>query len=234
MPSLAGRLHDVVRRLGYEVTPRPLRRLLGGFRPDRVLDVGANEGQFARELRRSGFRGPIVSFEPHPEAFQRLASAAAGDAMWDVRPEAVGREEATLDLHLGERDATSSLLAPSEALRAYADLEFVGTVPVPVRRLDAIFDEVARPAERVALKVDTQGSEQAVLDGAEGCLDRIGAVFLELSLTPLYEGEPPAEVVMAHLRDRGFVPAYLSPAFTEAGTRRWLQADVLFLREPSR
>ena len=39
---------------------------------------------------------------------------------------------------------------------------------------------------------------------------------------------------MGQLRERGFVPAYLTPAFTEAGTRRWLQADVLFLREAPR
>lgn len=228
-----GRLHDVIRRLGYEVTPRPIDRMLRGFGPDTVIDVGANVGQFATELRRQGYRGKIVSFEPHPDAYRRLEVAAARDDRWAVRNEAVGDEEGTLDLHLGEKDYTSSLLEPADVLAQYADVAFVGTAPVQVRRLDSVFDEICLMGERIALKVDTQGYERAVIEGASSVLDAIGAVYLELSLVPLYRGEPPAEVVMAQLRERGFVPAYLSPAFTEKGSRRWLQADVLFLREPS-
>lgn len=230
-----GRLHTLIRRFGYEVSPRPLTRLVRSFDPDLVIDVGANEGQFGRELRAAGYDGRIVSFEPHPDAFRRLGGPVASDPMWDARNEALGAEEGVLNLHVADKDATSSLLSPASALADYAaSVRFTGTVPVPVRRLDAVFDDVRRGAGRVALKVDTQGYERAVIEGAGFALDEVGAVFLELSFVPLYEGEPPAEEVIGHLRTRGFVPAYLSPAFTEAGTRRWIQADVLFLREASR
>ncbi|MEM1116505.1 MAG: FkbM family methyltransferase [Bacteroidota bacterium] len=228
--SLVGRLHDVIRRLGYEVTPHPLARLVDGYRPDVIVDVGANRGQFGQEIRRRGYRGRIVSFEPHPGAFRDLEAAASGDRCWEVRNEALGDAEGMLDLHLGEKDYTSSLLAPSDALRQYADVEFVGTKAVPVRRLDAVFEGVWQHGERVALKVDTQGYERAVIAGAARALEHVEAVLLELSFVPLYESEPPAEVVVAQLREAGFVPAYLTPAFTEAGSRRWLQADVLFFR----
>ena len=226
-------LHSTIRRLGYEVVPRPLTRLVDGYAPDVVLDVGANVGQFALELRRYGYRGRIVSFEPHPEAFRLLRASAEGDERWSVRNEALGVEEGILDLHLGNKDYTSSLLPPSDTLTTYADVQFLGTTPVSVRRLDHVYEDVCRPGKKVALKVDTQGYEQAVIEGAGTVLDRIGAVLLEVSFVPLYVGEPAAEVVIEQLRGRGFVPAYLTPAFTEAGTRRWLQADVLFLREAS-
>ena len=49
MRSLIGRLHDVLRRFGYEVTPRPLDRPLRLFGPDLVLGVGADEGPSGRE-----------------------------------------------------------------------------------------------------------------------------------------------------------------------------------------
>ena len=226
-----GRAHDLLRRVGYEVVPLPADRLLRR-RPDVLLDVGANEGQFAREFRRRGFGGRIVSFEPVPAVFDRLRAASADDDAWEIRNEAVGAEPGRLPIHVANKDASSSLLPPSERMADVAGfLSFDETVEVPVCRLDDVFDGLVRPGERVAMKVDTQGYESAVLEGAERSLGRIDAVTLELSFVPLYQGEPPAEAVMAWMRARGFAPAFVAPAFTERPSRRWLQADVLFVRD---
>ena len=225
-----GRVHDLLRRLGFEVIPLPADRLLRRA-PDVVLDVGANEGQFGADLRRRGYSGRIVSFEPVPDVFARLHEATRGDGAWDARNEALGAEPATLPIHVANHDASSSLLPPSSRMGAFADfLAFDATVDVTVRRLD----DVCRPGERVALKVDTQGYESAVLAGAERSLGRIDAVLLELSLVPLYQGEPPAEEVLAWARARGFVPAYLAPAFVARPSRQWIQADVLLTRDGDR
>ncbi|MGB3542067.1 FkbM family methyltransferase [Rubrivirga sp.] len=227
-----GRAHDLLRRVGYEVIPFPADRLLRRS-PDVLLDVGANQGQFAGEFRRRGFTGRIVSFEPNPTAFARLEDAARSDDKWHVRNEGLGAEASRLPMHIATgHDASSSILPPSDRMGDFADfLSFDDRVEVDVRRLDTVFDEIVRPGERVAMKVDTQGYESAVLEGASGVLDRIDAVTLELSFVPLYEGEPPAETVMAWMRERGFAPAYVAPAFIERPSRRWLQADVLFVRD---
>ena len=37
-----------------------------------VLDVGANDGGYGREIRDRGYKGLIISFEPNPRAFKRL------------------------------------------------------------------------------------------------------------------------------------------------------------------
>src|SRR5271157_5196955 len=66
-------------RLG---APYHLARLLEIYRADCVLDVGANRGQFASMLRGAGYRGPLVSFEPVPEAYVELARLAAKDPLW--------------------------------------------------------------------------------------------------------------------------------------------------------
>ena len=226
-----GRVHDQLRRVGYEVIPLPADRLLRRA-PDALLDVGANEGQFAQAFRRRGFEGRIVSFEPVPATFARLEAAAREDPAWEVRNQALGAEPGRLPMHVANHDASSSLLAPADRMGDFADfLDFEDQVEVEVQRLDAVFDEVCQPGDRVAMKVDTQGYESAVLEGAEGVLDRIDAVTLELSFVPLYQGEPPAEAVMAWMRERGFAPAYVAPAFVERPSRRWLQADVLFVRD---
>ena len=47
-----------------------------------VLDVGANEGQYGVQLRRSGYGGRIVSFEPGSEAHASVTACAAADEKW--------------------------------------------------------------------------------------------------------------------------------------------------------
>lgn len=227
-----GWLRDAIRRLGYEVVPSPLARLLRHHAPTVVLDVGANEGQFGLSLRKAGFAGRIVSFEPIASVFTHLQSAAESDPAWEVHRTGLGERDHAELLHVASNTASSSLLAPGAALHQHASfIEFENTEEVNVARLDTLFSDLVRPDDVVALKVDTQGYEQAVLSGAESVLDRIDTVFLELSWVPLYDKEPPAESVIAWMRERGFVPAYFAPAFAEDGTRRWLQSDVLFVRE---
>lgn len=225
---ILGLLH----RRGFGVTPYPVTRLLRTAAPDVVLDVGANAGQFGQELRRLGYRGRIVSFEPQPEAFRALTAAARTDGAWEVHNLALGAADGETALHVASNSYSTSLLAPAAALAAAApQIAFERGAAVPVRRLDGLFGALCRPGERVFLKVDTQGYEQAVLEGAGDALGHIAAVQLELSFVPFYEGEPPAEEVMGWLRARGFAPAWLYPAFWEPGTRRWYQADVLFLQD---
>ena len=54
-------------------------RLLRSKAINLIFDVGANAGQYAQEVRREGYGGNIVSFEPLPEAFSTLARLSARD-----------------------------------------------------------------------------------------------------------------------------------------------------------
>src|ERR1700686_1867632 len=59
-----------------------LRRLLTQLDVDCVLDVGANRGQFAQELRGIGYNGQIISFEPIASEFSVLRRKFANDSKW--------------------------------------------------------------------------------------------------------------------------------------------------------
>ena len=60
---------------------------------DAVIDVGANEGQFAINLRKSGFTGVIHSFEPTSEAYNKLKNNAEDDNNWFTHNQALGAEK---------------------------------------------------------------------------------------------------------------------------------------------
>jgi len=69
---------------------RALVRRLVQDEIDLVLDAGAHDGGFGRALRRAGYRGRIVSFEPFGGPRAGVRRAAARDLAWQVLPYALG------------------------------------------------------------------------------------------------------------------------------------------------
>ena len=81
----------------------------------RLLDVGANGGQFGARVREGGYQGRIVSFEPLPHIAERLRDVAAGDPEWHVVEAALGDEASELEMTVvGDQGRTSSLLPASD------------------------------------------------------------------------------------------------------------------------
>ena len=86
-----------------------------------VLDVGANAGQYGRELRTLGYRGRIVSFEPQPGPFAALEAASTADPAWTAVLLALGAEAGTAQMNVSALDVSSSTLRAHEAsATAYA------------------------------------------------------------------------------------------------------------------
>ena len=153
---------------------------------DVVLDVGANTGQFAKSLRQDGYRGRIVSFEPTSGPFAELAAAAANDPLWEVHKYALGSETRRSDIHVSENSVFNSIAdLTSYALVFDPQARVVGTETVEVIRLDDFLD--GADFARTFLKIDTQGYERQVLDGAPRVLESCPGVLLELPANHLYE-----------------------------------------------
>jgi FkbM family methyltransferase len=229
--AIRGMGFDLVRFSAQEHALVRRRLLLESLGIDLVLDVGANAGQYASGLRELGYEGRIVSFEPLPEAFARLQRAAASDGRWEVRPFALGAQEAQAPLHVAGNSYSSSLLEMLPGHLASApDSAQVGTAQVEVRTLDALFPALRSGAQRTYLKLDTQGYEAAVLDGAAAALREIDTVQLEMSLAPLYRGEALFDALYSRLVGLGYAPIGFEPGFTDPATGRLLQVDGVFHR----
>lgn len=163
-----------------------LRRLLRLLEVDCVLDVGANIGQFACEVRGIGYQGHIVSFEPISRIFQELSSEFAGDPRWRGLNMALGSNESKMTINVPKQTALSSLLE-------FRDTEAgTHTEVVQVQTLAALLPQIKAElgVSRVFLKMDTQGYDVEVFRGAESCLDDIVGIQSELSVQPLYKGMP--------------------------------------------
>ncbi|MEJ7670363.1 MAG: FkbM family methyltransferase [Casimicrobiaceae bacterium] len=163
-----------------------LRDFLRQLRIDCVLDVGANRGQFARELRGIGYNGRIISFEPIGNEFLVLKEQFKNDLKWSGHQVALGSKEETMPITIPKLTVMSSLLDSAAADRdARKEL-------VEVRRLDNMLPSLMTDFEssRVFLKMDTQGYDLEVFRGASGCIENIQGMQSELSIQPLYKNMP--------------------------------------------
>jgi FkbM family methyltransferase len=223
-----------VRRLRPDASPsHQLCVALRRFGIDLVLDVGANVGQFGAELRAYGYSKPIVSFEPLSVAHAALTERAAGDPSWSVHPRtAVGDVAGTVEINVSANLFSSSLLP---MLHLHEDAapqgSYVGKETVRVARLDEIATAYLENAANPFLKIDTQGFERHVLEGAEGILPRVRGVLCELSLVPLYEGQALWLEMLSYLEALGFTLWALQPGFTDPRDGRTLQVDAIWFRE---
>jgi FkbM family methyltransferase len=199
---------------------------------DLFLDVGANIGQTGLALRAGGYAGRIVSFEPIPEAHRALAAAAARDPAWTVgEPVALGAAPGRAILHVAENsDMTSALPATAALLEALPGSRAARTIEVNVETIAQLLPRYAREGDRVFLTIDVQGLDMAVLQGAEPVFDRIAGIQVEMSLLPLYDGEPDYLAILAYLHGHGYRPHIIAERTFSRRLRRQLQIDGVFFR----
>jgi hypothetical protein len=119
-------IHSLLNTLGYDAHRlswfAPARRLkmMQEFGINLVLDVGANDGGYALELRHGGYRGRIWSYEPLHEAFADLDRAAAGDHLWKTANCACGAKAGSAKINVAKNSASSSLLPMLQTCSANA------------------------------------------------------------------------------------------------------------------
>jgi FkbM family methyltransferase len=206
-------------------------RLLSERKVKVVLDVGANCGQWATQLRGDGYHGTIVSFEPLQSAYQQLQEASRADPAWQVMRTAAGDDAGMRTIHVSANSYSSSLLhATNRSVDAIPETASIRSEPVPV----AILDRLDLPPGPAMLKIDVQGAELSVLRGARSLLERVELVEIELSLVELYEGQALAPAVCSLLREAGFIPVALDVPFVHPTTGEILQLDGLFARPATR
>ena len=115
-----------------------------------------------------------------------------------------------------------------EHIKTEPNSKYIGQQEIDVKKLDDVFDSFCKESDHVMLKIDTQGFEKQVLQGAEGILDKVSLIQLEMSLVALYETETLYLDIIEHLDKQGFKLIAFENGFSNKDTGILLQVDGVF------
>jgi len=179
-----------------------IERYLPAQRLETLFDVGANVGQSALAYAERFPTARIFSFEPAPESFGQLQRNVSRHPRIRCFPLALAAGAGTGRMQASGTSTSNRLV--SEATPTLDERDRV-SIPVELQALDRFCD-----TERIRsidyLKIDTEGGDLDVLQGAEGMLTRqdVDLVEVEAGMNPRNTHHVPFEVLKEHLEKRGY------------------------------
>ena len=223
---------EVIRHFGDNLEMRQIVKLIETNNISLVLDIGANMGHYAHNLITLGYNKRMVSFEPLSEAYETLLKNSKDYKNWQVFERcALGNEIGEASINISKNSYSSSLLdVLNSHTTAAPQAEFISNETTPVLTLDSIAKQLKLSDERIFMKIDTQGFEDRVIEGAQDSLKYIDLIQLELSLIPLYEGGKTIDWMIPFLNGFGYEPLFFLPGFTDRKTYQIQQVDGIFAR----
>lgn len=191
---------------------------------DTFADVGANVGSYS--VLASGHCGATtVAVEPLPVTYEKLCSNIRYNKIEQlVEPKNVGVGDAKGTLRFTDSLDTVNHVVPSGSNKK-------GGVEVPVERLDDLLSGYAP----ICIKIDVEGFEQKVLDGATGVLESRStqAVLLELNESGKRYGFSDNDIHLAMTR-HGFIAFRYIPersTLSRIDGKNEMQGNTLYLRD---
>lgn len=235
--TLYNKINWLLHRTGFDIRRFPTRdqRMLLKYLKDNnvndCFDIGANTGQFAKLMRSIGFMGRIFSFEPQKKAFKQLSKSANERSKWKAYNFGLGNIAGKSIINISKNSVSSSILDISNLLvETIPETKYILKEEIHVNRLDSFIKEIDFK-NRFFLKIDAQGYESKILEGAEGCWDDIYALQVELSCISLYLGERLFDEMKRFIESKGFYISSLESGFADPKSGRLLQVEAIFLRE---
>ncbi len=199
-----------------------------------VIDIGANTGQFAESLYDFGYTGKVVSFEPVSSAHRILQKRSKPYPNWQVAPPcALGNKEGEVEIKISDDSVFSSVLNIKDSYVAHnPKSKIVRSERVPLHRIDEIAQQyIDFNQNDILLKIDTQGFEKQVLDGAQGILPKLQGIKIEIPLYPIYEGTNFSFYeITDFMKENGFQPYSFQVEGVDLHTGRVNTIDGLFFR----
>lgn len=215
-----------------------LKKFVETYAIDCIFDIGANQGQYARLLRKNvGFQGTIISAEPNPETFRVLRSWSDADPKWYAENIGLAAHdgEQSLSITAGHQFTTLSEPIATEVAHA-SNVSCLNTVTkrikVPVKTLKTFYLEAknAMRFKRPFLKMDTQGYDTVIADSGGDNLGRFIGIQSEVSFVRLYSDSIPFHESLDFYARRGFTLCALVP--NNAGHFPYLiEQDAVFISD---
>ena len=227
----------IFKQFGYDIRDiRAEQRFFGltTLPVDAVVDVGANQGQFARRAIKAFPEARIFCFEPVPHVFDQLREwAESVPNRLEIFNVALGREPGRHEFFLHPEHTMSSSFLKTTALMKgeFPYTRETRTIQVDVHTLDDYAGRfVGRNGKRIVLKLDVEGFELDVIKGGLRTLENVIALIVEIHLMELFEGHPTFHDVNTFLSGKNYRFAGSFPPGLSA-TGRIMGFDAIYIRE---
>ena len=209
-----------------------ISELISLYNIDLVLDVGANVGQFAKEVRKNDYKKEIISFEPIANTHKKLLENSYNDNKWEIYERCcLGEFDGTTDINISSYSPSSSILDFTKMhIDAKQSATMIDKENVKIIKLDTIAKTLNSKSKNILLKLDTQGYEGQILEGAKEFLKEVDIVFCEMSICEVYKGQSLFKDIIAMLEKYDFKIASLENGFFNNKSKQLLQIDGIFIK----
>jgi FkbM family methyltransferase len=196
-----------------------------------VIDIGANEGQFAQKIRDIMPNVQIHSFEPIPDVCTDLKLKFSHDNKFSAYNTALGNENGVSIMTLNESSAASSLLKLNDEAKAhFSFLKESNDIQIKISKLEDI-DFQPKLQKPYLVKIDVQGFELEVIRGGTKILKDAEVILVEVSFRHLYEKQVLFDDVYQYLVSIGFMYAGNLEQLISPNHHEIVQADAIFVRK---
>ena len=238
-------IRKILQKMGYDIVKYHPKYKIGDFDSQNlegefkwlkefdfktILDIGANEGQFADKMHAVFPGATIYSFEPIPETFDILQKNFVN--IPEIKPVnlAIGDAPGEIIFNKNESTASSSFL---EMTNQHTDNFYFAVKTEPIKvKVDTLENamkdrDLALP---LLIKIDVQGFESKVIKGGLEIIKKASLVFCEVSFVELYKGQTLFEKTFQTFKELGFVYVGSIEQLRSPETNHILQADAIFLK----
>lgn len=225
------KIKKILRKFGYDVRRyHSFWDTVSLQKIQTVLDIGANNGEFSKEIFAHVPNAQVYAFEPLADCFATMQKALEGNSRFHALQTALGDTS-------GETTIQRSSFHPSSSLRTMAALHktlYPKTAGVQMETIHiARLDDVAKDMKlegNVMIKIDVQGFEDKVIAGGTETFKKASLVLIETSFVELYEGQPLFGDIHDQLRALGFLYHGAAAEHRNLKTGELLYQDSIFVR----
>ncbi len=205
---------------------------LTAYNIDAVIDIGANQGQFALKIFKAIEPKFIYSFEPIASTFQLLKEKTEKYTNIKVFNIGIGEENKFVDININSHSPSSSLL-PLADFHKNSYPEFIENAieKIEIKTLDSLIsDREIQLTLNTLLKIDVQGFEKFVLLGAIETLHKVKMVYVEVSFVEMYAKQPLFTEIYDYLIEQGFQMIGADNLALDSNNSKPLFFDAYFIR----
>ncbi len=212
-----------------------IQKIFKRYEVNTVLDVGANIGQYGEFLRKNGYKGRIISFEPIGETYLKLKEISKNDSNWTVFNYALGDTEESKKMQVagkvGKTDFSSFLIPNESAYNDFSISSKESQTEISIKILDKIIEELKlQKNARIHLKMDTQGYDLNVFRGSTKTLDMVVSMQSEISFMPIYDGMPNFLESLECFKEKGFKISGIYPVSRNKDKLHLIESDAVLVK----